>query len=172
VQCVGRPCQTGVRLVAEGAFHAELIEDVRNATSVIAASLSYDDPKLHEVLVHRLNGSSEFSLEVFVDRAQYHSGKPKYYMKKRLGELREAGATVWLQTGYDHEPVFGKGGRGKVGQLHSKAVVLDNHIAFGGSANLSMNSRAEKDMVWRFVGPPVRDVWERLMGYRVGAARV
>ena len=71
-----------------------------------------------------------------------------------------------------HTSVFGRVGRGVVGQLHANTAVIDTRIAYAGSANFSFNSRGERDIVFRFLGSPVKDVREGLVSYRDGAQKL
>jgi len=116
--------------------------------------MAYDDPGLQQAFLSRLRARSAFELDLVVDE-QYTSEGTSRHMRPRLAELARAGAHVWLASGHDHTQIFGAGGRGMRGVLHAKAVVLDRSVMYMGSANLTRNSLANRELVIRARGPQV-----------------
>ena len=82
-----------------------------------------------------------------VDKEQF-SQKSSKLQEVKLRDLKRLGASVILAQGV--------AGAGKyAGAMHSKAVVLDDAVAFAGSANLTRKARRNHELVFRLSGPPV-----------------
>ena len=118
------------------------------------ASYMYDEESLHSMFLKRLKGRAEFKLTVTLDREAFARAIPRS-QKRRVKELQEAGATVFLC----------KGGGGQ-GAFHSKALVLDRRFLFTGGANLTQNSRRNSELNFRITGPAVADVIAELSRQR------
>ena len=142
-------------MFTDASWHAELLQEVRGASEVLACTMAYDDPSLQQVFLSRLRNRNAFELDLLVDN-QYASEGTSRHMRPRLAELARAGAHVWLASGHDHTQIFGTGGRGMRGALHAKAVVLDRSVMYMGSANLTRNSLTNRELVIRTRGPQVR----------------
>ena len=94
----------------------------------------YDNPDLHRALVSRVSrqrlrhNDQALDLEVIVDK-KHHKRHDSKYQFQRLFELARHNVPVLLGTGVS-----------TLGILHSKVVLLDERIAYVGSANCTMAS--------------------------------
>ena len=148
---LGRPPQSSTVEFLQGSASLKgALKDMQQASSVVLASYTYDDPNVQNLLLKRLSGRSSFSCVVLVDKAMAESGKTRF-MRPRLEQLRKAGAEVFLCTG--------PGGRGA---FHAKAIVIDNKTLYAGSANLTLSSAKDFDLQFKYRGPVVQDVMTSL----------
>ena len=108
-------------------------------------------------MLSRLISKENFTCEVYVDEDTYTKMRKQYpHQRPRLLELQKHGASVFLCNGREYCEEFGV--KGYRGHFHMKALVIDNKIAYCGSANATGNSRINAELVFRLVGPPVADV--------------
>ena len=110
------------------------------------ATYTIDHTELCVLLEQRLNGRSEFHLQVLVDRENFLARTP-VRQRPRLVALRNAGAEVYLCRG---QP--------PLGAFHKKALIVDRRTAFQGSANFTQKSLQNEEQTLRMRGPPVDDV--------------
>lgn len=106
----------------------------------------FDEPDLYTKLRNKLV-KKELKLRVYVDRKS-HQEKKAFFQHRRLSELREAGAQVFLCEGETRD-----------GCWHKKAAVLDRRTLFSGGANFTRSGRrANSELVYKLTGAPVEDV--------------
>ena len=127
---------------------------MRQAGQVELASYIYDNPDVQAILLQRLRGRSDFSLNVYVDTEQFTSGSCRL-QRGRLRELFSAGAQVYMCRGIGHQ-----------GAYHGKAVVIDRRFLYAGSANLTGKSTRNEEFCFKMAGPVVLQLLERLVVHR------
>ena len=153
-QPVGRASAPSAQFLDIVSFYEQCCSGMAVASEVEMASYMYDEESLHSMFLKRLKGRAEFKLTVTLDREAFAGGTPKS-QKRRVKELKEAGATVFLC----------KGGGGQ-GNFHSKALVLDRRFLFTGGANFTQNSRRNSELNFRITGPAVAQVLAELSRQR------
>ena len=128
-----------------------VLDAVEAASHVVCSSYQYDHTGLTDLFLKRLRPrSADFSVVLLVDKECFEKGTPSR-QRKRLSDLREAGAKVVLCRG-----------TAKTGAMHGKALVVDRRIAFVGSANFTDKSERNAELCWRLRGTPVLDTLEFL----------
>ena len=151
---VGRVSAPTAQLLDIDNFYEQCCSGVAISSEVEMASYMYDNERLHSMFLKRLKGRADFMLTITLDREAFAGGHPKS-QKRRVKELQEAGATVFLC----------KGGGGD-GAFHSKALVLDRRFLFTGGANFTQNSRRNSELSFRMTGPVVAQVLAELSRQR------
>lgn len=139
---------------------ADMIAETRQARTWHCASLVFDEPETKKILLERLRSATSsrpFECKIVVDGSTLKAGRSST-TRACLRDLAKAGATVALGRGKDHiaRRVFGPRARG--GVMHAKAVAIDNTIVYSGGANVTSQSRCNRELVYRITGPPVADV--------------
>ena len=157
---VGRPAPLTVKDFGEGEWLDAAIAEIPGASSLDVATMIFDDPGFAAAVERKLRGRSEFSCSIVVDRAQYEQ-RTSRYQRPLLRHLASLGADVRLCDGLDGAAVFGAGAYR--GIMHTKAIVLNNRIAYTGSSNITRASRVNRELVLRVTGPPVADIAQRLL---------
>ena len=153
----GRPAQLDTEVYADAAWWPVLLAEVAEASHVLISVYLYDANDLHSILVRRLRGRSPFALQMLVDKEGYDERTAPRQQPKLL-ELQTVGAEIFLARGC-----------GRLGRLHSKAVVVNHRVAFVGSANLTEKSKQNHELVCKLRGPPVRKVLDAISAFRIGA---
>ena len=144
---VGRPAAVSAVVLSTTRWWTQLLADVGRASEVSLTTLVYDHPELTNVFLDRLRGGA-FELVLVVDRESFEAQPPvSREQAARLRALRRAGAEVVLCRGF-----------GRLGRLHSKALVCDRRVAYCGSANFTAKSSANDELCLCLRGPPVADV--------------
>ena len=128
------------------AWWGNLLQMVRHASRVVVASYVYDHPRLTQILLQRLGDSSCFELVILVDKEMFEQ-RSAYYERPRLDSLRRAGAVIELCRG-----------SGRLGSFHKKVIVADRRTAFLGSANFTLKSEDNDELLLLLRGPPVQDI--------------
>lgn len=136
-------------------FYNKICADLSTASEVELASYIYDDPSLQKVLLQRLKGRWDFKLNMYVD-AEMFAGTGCRYQRKRLRDLCEAGAKVFLCKG-----------PGRQGSFHMKALVVDRRYLYSGSPNFTYKSHCNEELCMRITGGEVAKVLEKLSGHRL-----
>ena len=154
----------GVQVLEGDTWFASLTKDLRQASSVVLGSYSYDEPSVQAALEERLR-SGACLVEVLIDKEYFAEGVTRN-QKSRLTTLCRLGAVVRLCSGRPRSEVFGKSARG-CGNFHKKLVVIDNSILYHGSANCTQNARVNGESVLRLTGHPVSLVIQNLEGSRL-----
>ena len=154
----------GVQVLEGDTWFANLTKDLRQASSVVLGSYSYDEPSVQAALEERLR-SGACLVEVLIDKEHFAEGVTRN-QKSRLTTLCRLGAVVRLCSGRPRSEVFGKSARG-CGNFHKKLVVIDNSILYHGSANCTQNARVNDESVLRLTGHPVSLVIQNLEGSRL-----
>ena len=140
-----------VQVLEGDTWFASLTKDLRQASSVVLGSYSYDEPSVQAALEERLR-SGACLVEVLIDKEYFAEGVARN-QKSRLTTLCRLGAVVRLCSGRPRSEVFGKSARG-CGNFHKKLVVIDNPILYHGSANCTQNARVNGESVLRLTGHP------------------
>ena len=136
------------------------VGELSTARSVVIATYVYDDAKLHKELLRKL-ASGAFSLELLVDAQQFSSTSSRA-MKSSVQQLQRSGATVRLCRGRR---------RGRFhGSFHHKVMIIDERIAFVGSANYTSASRTNLETVLRLAGPCVQGILANVLRGRWGSS--
>ena len=162
---VGRPRSLGLGVFSDNNWRKEAFSEIKVASGVMVASLVVDDPDICNLLLSRLKSREKFACEVYVDEDTYTKMRKQYpHRRPRLLELQKHGASVFLCSGRAYCEEFGV--KGYRGHFHMKALVIDNKIAYCGSANATRNSRINAELVFRLVGPPVADVVAAILHYK------
>ena len=119
----------------------------------------YDAKDFHRALLAELRRKDkDFSCILVVDHGVYDVGTSCKDQEAMLRQLREAGAKTFLAHGYD-----GKGKLSKYkGSCHIKCCVVDNRIAYSGSANFTEGGTKHLELMFRYTGPVVDDICEIL----------
>lgn len=125
-----------------------VLDELSTARNVIIATYVYDDVKLHQELLRRL-ASGSFSAELRVAASQVSTTNSRY-MKASLKQLLRAGAVVRLCRVHKNGRFFGS--------FHHKVMVIDERLAFVGSANFTCASRSNGETVLCVSGPCVLDI--------------
>jgi phosphatidylserine/phosphatidylglycerophosphate/cardiolipin synthase-like enzyme len=150
----------------ESTWLQQCLKEMQNAATVQIASLVFDEPSFSTALLKLLRGPRPFTCRVVVDKDCFYK-RVSTGQRPRLLELQKAGALVRLATGHSGTDVFGP--RAKGGMMHLKAVVLDGNVVFSGSANVTRASLANRELVFRLVGPDVKPVLEAVAdAFRTG----
>ena len=131
------------------------LAELRKATAVDIASFIFDDPEFTETLVQRLRSRVPFSCRIYVDSSTFDARSSRR-QAPRLRELKRLGAAVFLCTGYDATASFGP--RAHQGIMHLKAIVIDQDVAYSGSANITLGARSNRELTFRFSGTAVADI--------------
>lgn len=135
----------------ESTWLQQCLGEMQDAGSVLIASMVFDEPSLCDALLSRLRApAAAFTCQVVVDRQNFRQRLSRH-QRPRLLELQLAGAQVRLATGHPGRDVFGPHSR--CGVMHLKAVVLDSRVAYSVSANLTLASRTNRELVFRLAGP-------------------
>ena len=153
---VGRAPALHVDVMDASRWWASLLQTVREASCVVIASYSYDHPRLTQTLLQRFGDSSRFELVLLVDKEMFLQ-RSAYYERPRLESLRRAGAATELCRG-----------SGRLGSFHKKVLVA--RTAFLGSANLTLKTEDNDELLLVMRGPPVQDIL-RDLEQRRGEAR-
>ena len=134
-----------------------MVSDTRRARTWKAVSFAFDDLEVKRALLERLRSPSEFECTIVVDE-RAHKARTTRGQLACLRELQAAGAKVLLAGGNNAlaKQLFGRNCFG--GQMHQKAVLVDDEIAFVGSANLTRQSRCNRELMCRIVGSSVPDI--------------
>lgn len=143
---VGRAPALQAEVMDAAAWWASLLQTVRHASRVVVASYVYDHPRLTQTLLQRLGDSSSFELVILVDKEMFEQ-RSAYYERPRLDSLRRAGAVIELCRG-----------SGRLGSFHKKVLVADRRTAFLGSANFTLKSEDNDELLLLLRGPPVQDI--------------
>lgn len=151
---VGRASVPSCTLLATGAWYTELGNALASASEVQLASYMYDNATVQSLLFKRLQGRSDFQLDVYIDSEIFAGSNPRC-QKPRLRALRSAGARIHIC----------KGG-GPQGSFHAKAVVIDRRYLYTGSANLTQKSHNNEELCFKVTGPAVLQVLARLAEQR------
>ena len=168
---VGRPAHLSVEMLDEDSFFQDVMTELRAGEEVFASTFMYDDPRLHDLLLSRLgNIRREFKFELIVDRQATEGGTCRH-MRPRLRELKRAGADIWTCDGHNHREIYGAGASTLYGHVHVKAIVVDRRVAYIGSMNLTRSARANREIMFKIRGPPVRPLLEHLLGFRENATQ-
>ena len=148
----------------EGAeWLGRLEQDLRSATSVVLASLAFDEPSARTGLQQRL-GSKACSVEIFVDKTERDKGTARF-QRASLQSLMDLGAVVRLCSGKPRSSVFGDSARGR-GAFHKKLTVVDKKILYVGSANCAKQSRCNDEIMVRLMGPKAMTALDGLASAR------
>eukprot|EP00973_Karenia_brevis_P091162 12406208-Karenia_brevis.AAC.1 len=148
---VGRPPSSpAVELLPGSSWLKRAMQEMQQAKSVVLASFTYDDLHLQNFLLKRLAGNQPFKCVFLVDKSKFEDGLTRY-MRPRLKELQKAGGEVFLCTGRQGRGIF-----------HAKCIIVDNKTMFSGSANLTLASYKNFDMMFRVQGPVVLEVVKAL----------
>ena len=134
-----------------------MLADTRRAASWVGASYMFDDPETKNVLLDRLRSPTPFECTLVVD-ARAHRENPPREQRRFLRALQAAGATIVLGTGSQQAARRLFGPRSFGGQMHTKAIVIDSRVAYAGGANCTRQSRCNRELMFRMVGPPVTDI--------------
>ena len=143
------PNSTRAQFLDQGSWMLALLEDLRTARRVRVCAMLYDSPDLHRALLSRVsrrrlrNNEQALDLQVIVDK-QHHERHDSPYQFQRLFELASNDVPVLLGTGVS-----------TIGIMHSKVVLLDDNIAYVGSANCTMASGANREAVVKLIGGPI-----------------
>jgi len=150
-------------------WFARMLDDARRARTWKAMAFAFDDPQVKGLLLERLRSPGRFECTIVVD-ARAHKSRATRGQLACLRELQAAGAKVYLASGDDTvaRQLFGPSCFG--GQLHGKAVVVDDRIAFVGSANLTRQARCNREVMCRLVGAPVLDVLAEIVAATAAAS--
>ena len=143
------------------AWWDDMIGALREARSVLIATYTYDDMETTQVLLSRLKSRAPFECRIVVDRKVAEANSTRF-QRSRLKLLQEHHARIALADGHDATGVFGPQARG--GSMHMKAVVIDGRIAYAGSANLTRQSRINKEVMFRITGPSVSELAQAILG--------
>ena len=143
---VGRAPGLHAEVMDAAAWWTCLLQTVRHASRVVVASYVYDHPRLTQTLLHRLGDNSCFELVMLVDKEMFEQ-RSAYYERPRLDRLRRAGAVIELCRG-----------SGRLGSFHKKVIVADRRTAFLGSANFTLKSEDNDELLLLLRGPPVQDI--------------
>jgi hypothetical protein len=127
----------------------QLLERLRRASTVHAASMIIDDPALCGGLAARLREGG-FTCVLVVDKLHYKD-KSSRFQEQRLQELKRLGATVFLAQGFS-------GSGSYAGLMHLKAIVLDSSLAFAGGANFTKAARKNRELMFKFTGSAVANI--------------
>ena len=128
-----------VGCVSDNSCRKGAFSEIKVASGVMVASLVVDDPDICNLLLSRLKSREKFACEVYVDEDTYTKMRKQYpHQRPRLLELQKHGASVFLCSGREYCEEFGV--KGYRGHFHMKALVIDNKIAYRGSANATRNS--------------------------------
>ena len=149
---VGRPAPPSCELLDLQTWWSQHITGVGEAAEVEVASYTFDDKALFDALARGL-WRKQLVVNLYID-AEMLAGSTPQCQRSRLRELRGLGATVWRCK------------TGREGSYHCKALVLDRRVVYTGSANLTGNSRRNREMVFRMTGPVVDQVRRQLAGDR------
>jgi hypothetical protein len=153
--CLGRPPHLAVSVFTDSSWCQQVVEEIGSASVVTLASYMYDHPAVHSALVRRLTGKEAFACEILVDKEQYDR-KTAPHQAPKLRELKSLDAVVYLCSGTRGQGVFGK--QAYLGSMHMKILLLDNKIAYYGSANFTHSAVKNWELVTRMVGPPVKNI--------------
>ena len=145
-----KPAPLQVQAFTDASWLTQALGEIKAAGKVVMASYTYDNPKIQEAVVKKLQSRADFSCEILVDRSAYETGLAPYE-QRRLKQLKDLGAAVYLCSGTRGRGVF-----------HWKCVVLDSQVAYAGSANLTLASSSNRDLMMRLTGPIVSEVMSGL----------
>ena len=118
-----------------------------------------DDPMVCEALRARLRRGN-FSCILIVDTLSYDA-RTSRFQRHRLEELRRLGAQVFLSQGFIDAGRYGPSS--ERGLMHLKSVVVNSHVAFSGSANLTKASRKNRELMFKHTGPPVGKILQVIL---------
>lgn len=136
------------------AWYRQLCADIKGCSSVELATYVYDDAAVQAVLLKRLQGQTNFKLNMYID-AERFAGEVPRFQKCRLRALHAAGAQIYISKGIK-----------PLGSFHAKAVVIGSGVLYTGSANLTQKSRSNEEFCYRMVGPVAQRMLDRLAGVR------
>ena len=152
---VGRASPPSCKLVEVTDWYEQLCADVKRASEVELASYVYDNPAVQRLLLKRLQGKTDFKVNVYIDSEMFAGEVPRF-QKSRVKALHAAGAQVFICTG-----------RGPRGSYHGKAVVVGRRYLYMGSPNLTYKSQSSnEEFCFRAVGPVVKQLLEKLAQHR------
>jgi phosphatidylserine/phosphatidylglycerophosphate/cardiolipin synthase-like enzyme len=136
-------------------WRKQCVEEVKSASQVVLVSYMYDAKDIHRALLAELRRrGKKFQCIIVVDRGIHDTGSGCKDERKMVKELREAGAQIYL--------AHGSHGQGKLskhcGSCHIKCCLVDNRVAYSGSANFTEAATKNLEMVFRITGPPVAHI--------------
>lgn len=148
--------QLDVQVFPERSWLTKAIAEVQVSSEVVLASMQFDEPLLHAVLLRRLEDKKRgrFSCRVLVDKEK-HDDNSCYFQNGRLKSLKAAGAEVFTSTGRPGS---------KRGHMHIKALVIDSEVAYVGSCNFTLASKHSFELMLRLTGPIVADALNAVEG--------
>jgi len=132
----------------------EVLAEIGEARTVTICSYVFDHAELQRTLLHRLNGRAPFKCQLLVDVAGV-SKKVCRHGQARLKALQDAGAEVLLCSG-SKSPRYGP--QSYAGLFHAKILLINDLVAYVGSANATENAMKNVELMVRLAGPPVRDI--------------
>ena len=148
---VGRPAALSCEVLQQQEWWVQLLDAVRDAPEILAASYQFDNPALSSLLDRRLRDRSMLDVTILVDKEQV-LGRTIHYQRSRLMSLKRSGASIILCSG---DPPHGS--------FHVKAVIINRRICFCGSANLTYAAATNAELCLRLTGPPVAAILFQLM---------
>ena len=139
--------QTQVRFLQASNWTGALLQDLATASRVRVSCMLYDHLEMHQAILRRFGRlrvkGPPLDVQVVVDRV-HHERRTSPQQQPRLLELLGKGVPVRLGHGELDE-----------GVLHQKLIVLDEHIAYVGSANFTGASMVNREGLVRLVGGPI-----------------
>lgn len=149
---VGRPLKDSARVYGDGEWVQQALLETKSAKRIVLFSYMYDHDAFHKVLLRSCKTSS---VVVVVDKEQLVKNACRGE-KTKLKALHAASARVLTMSGRSTEAKYGK--KGHPGSLHVKCLLLDNKIAWFGSANFTNAQDFNYEMMSRLTGKPVDDI--------------
>ena len=160
----GRPANVSVVVYGpdDQSWRSRAVKEVRSATSlVVVVTYMYDNEEFDAACKRFLKSGRGRTCVVLVDRQMYDDNACKGREKKMLKSLKEAGADVFVGSGFTGQGRLGK----HPGSMHVKDLVIDGKVAYSGSANFTEASTKNAERMFRFTGHPVDDIARSLQQY-------
>ena len=152
----GRPLNLSVKVYGPGddSWRATAIAEIKKSKIVVLVTYMYDAQDFQKALLAMLNRKEkDFQCILIVDRGVHAAGNCKEE-KGMVKKLRLAGAKTFLAHGS-----HGKGKQSKhCGSCHIKCCLIDNRVAYTGSANFTDAAPKNLEMMYRHTGQPADDI--------------
>ena len=154
----GRPPSLGLEVFTDNSWLDHALQEMQDAKHVVLASYVYNNHKVQELLIKKLNGRSNFDCIIAVDKSAYDKNTAPGE-KTKLKELKDLGAVIHLCGGQRGSGIF-----------HWKCIIIDAKIVFSGSANATQGCLNNWELVFRVVGPQMEKIKDGLVHAIAGAA--
>ena len=162
-----RSARQVVEVLDQTTWQALAAQQISKASSYVTlASTMYDSDVIHAALLRRLRRQPACACTVLVDKQDHKNGVCKTQGAK-LAALLGLGAKVLLGTG--RKLPRRHGATGHSGIMHRKALLVDGRVAFAGGANATNQQDKNQELVFRFEGAVVKDIWDKVEDAKAAA---